>query len=120
MEVIETASMVELDDVVDNACPGETTVSTDEWNGNNRIGMRHGHVHRTVDHSGPKSTRAIGADGDGVREAHCNTPEGLRTRLRNFLRPFRGVSKWFLPRYVAVFEWGYDLKSVTDEFMRVV
>jgi hypothetical protein len=28
-------------------------------------------------------------NGDGVREVHCNTLEGLR----NFLRPFRGVNK---------------------------
>ena len=47
MDVIETASMVELDDVVDNACLGETTVNTDEWNGYNRIGQRQGRVHRT-------------------------------------------------------------------------
>ena len=40
--------------------------------------------------------------------------------MRNFLRPFRGVSKWFLAQYVAVFQWGYNLKEVTDEFMRVL
>jgi hypothetical protein len=95
-------------------------VNTDEWSGYNRIGERHRRVHRTVDHSGPKSTWAIDADGDGVREVHCNTLEGLWTGLRNFLRPFRGVSRWFLAQYVAVFRWGYNLKSVTDEFMRVL
>ena len=63
-----------------------------------------------VDHSGPKSTWAIDADGDGVREVHCNTLEGLWTGVRNFLRPFRGVSKWLLAQYVAVFQWGYNLK----------
>ena len=30
--------------------------------------------------------------------------------LRNFLRPFRGVSKYFLHQYVAVFNWTYNLK----------
>jgi hypothetical protein len=53
LEVIETASMVELDDVLDDACLEETTVNTDEWNGYNRIGQRQGRVHRSVDHSGP-------------------------------------------------------------------
>jgi transposase len=33
LDVIETASLVEWDDVVDSACLGETTVNTDEWNG---------------------------------------------------------------------------------------
>ncbi|MBV8267055.1 MAG: hypothetical protein JO252_12065 [Planctomycetaceae bacterium] len=55
-----------------------------------------------------------------MREGHCNTLEGLWTRVRNFLRPFRGVSQWFLEQDVAVFQWGYNLKSVTDGFMRVL
>ena len=42
-------------------------------------------------------------DGDGIREVHCNTMEGFWTGRRNFLRPFRGVSKWFLGQYVAFF-----------------
>jgi hypothetical protein len=94
--VIESARMVELDDVIDDACLEGTTVNTDEWSGSNRVGTRQGRAHRTVDHSGPKDTWAIDADGDGVREVHCNTLEGLWTGVRNFLRPFRGVSKWFL------------------------
>jgi transposase len=120
LDVIATASMVELDDVVDNACLGETAVNTDEWNGSNRVGRRHGRVHRTVDHAGPKWTWARDADGDGVRELHCKTREGLWTGARNFLRPFRGVSEWFLAQYVAVFQWGYHRKEVTDELRRVL
>jgi hypothetical protein len=50
LDVIETAGMVELDDVVDNACLEGTTVNTDEWSGYSRVGKRHGRVHRTVDH----------------------------------------------------------------------
>ena len=63
LDGIESASGSELDDVIDNACLGETTVNTDEWNGYNRVGRRHGRVHRTVDHSGPRWTWAIDADG---------------------------------------------------------
>ena len=37
--------------------------------------------------------------------------------LRNFLRPFRGVSKWYLAGYVAIFEWANNLKRVTDGFL---
>jgi transposase-like protein len=33
--------------------------------------------------------------------------------LRNFLRPFRGVHKKYLAQYVAVFEWAYNLKTLT-------
>src|SRR4051812_8144705 len=37
-------------------------------------------------HSGPRWTWAIDADGDGdgLREVHCNTMEGLWTGVRNF------------------------------------
>jgi transposase len=55
-----------------------------------------------------------------VREVHCNTLEGLWTGVRNFLRPFRGLSSWFLAQYVAIFQWGYNLKEVVDEFMRAL
>jgi transposase len=109
-----------LDAVIDDAYLGETTVNTDEWNGSNRVGKRPGRVHRTVDHSGPRCPWAIDADGNGVRGAPCNTLEGLWNGVRNSLRPFRGVSKWFLAQYVAVFQWGFNLKSVTGEFMRVL
>jgi transposase len=94
--------------------------ANDEWNRYNHVGERHRRVHQAVDHSGPKGTWAIDADGDGVREVHCNTQEGLWTGLRNFLRPFRGVSKWYLAQYVAVFQWGHNLKRVTDEFLRIL
>ena len=74
----------------------------------------------TVDHSGPRSTYAIDADGDGLREVHCNTMEGIWTGLRNFLRPFRGVSKVYLDQYVAMFEWGYNVKRVTVAFVQAL
>jgi hypothetical protein len=76
LDVIETASLVEWDDVVDHACLGTTTVNTEEWNGSHRIGKRPGRVHRTVDHSGPRGTWAIDADGDGVREVHFEERDG--------------------------------------------
>ena len=44
--------------------------------------------------------------------------EGIWTGLRNFLRPFRGVSKMYLQQYVIIFKWSYNLKTVTDELPR--
>ena len=43
-------------------------------------------------------------DGDGVREVHSNTIEGFWLGLRNYLRPFRGVSKWRLDLYLAFYQ----------------
>jgi hypothetical protein len=104
LEVIETATMADWDDSVDAACLEGTAVNTDEWDGSNRIGKRHGRVHRAVDHSGPERTWALDVDDDGMREVHCDTLEGLWTGVRNFPRPFRGVSKWFLGLYAAIFQ----------------
>jgi transposase len=59
-------------------------------------------------------------DGDGVREVHRDTMEGTWTGLRNYLRPFRGVSKWYLAGYVAIFEWSNNIKRVTDGFLRLL
>src|SRR5262249_24081707 len=56
-------------------------------------------------------------DGDGIREVHINTLAGLRTGLRNFLRPFRGVNKVYLYQYVAMFEWSYNIKRVNEVFL---
>ena len=64
--------------------------------------------------------RARDDDGDGVREVHNNTQEGLWTGLRNFLRRFRGVNKVYLYQYVAIFEWGHNIKRVTPEFIRAM
>lgn len=56
-------------------------------------------------------------DGDGIREVHVNTIEGLWTGLRTFLRPFRGVSKHFLSGYVALHEFRVKLKRITIDFI---
>jgi transposase-like protein len=120
LEVLESAGAAELGEFVDASCRSGATVNTDEWRGYSRVGGHQGRIHVSVDHSGPKGTWAVDADGDGVREVHCNTMEGIWTGLRNFLRPFRGVSKWCAEQYVAMFQWGHNLKEVTDRFIRVM
>jgi transposase len=86
-------------------------VYTDEYDSYNGI-------HR------PRATVAHGAhewarddDGDGIREVHTNTAEGMWTGLRNFLRPFRGVSKHFLSGYVAIHEFSVNLKVISRAFI---
>ncbi len=120
LEVIASAGATELDDLVDRSSLLGATVNTDEWCGYSRVGSHHDRIHMTVDHSGPKSTYAVDADGDAVREVHCNTMEGIWTGARNFLRPFRGVSKWCESQYVAMFQWAHNIKEVTDEFLAIM
>jgi len=93
------------------------TVNTDEWRGYAGLpGIGRRRV--TVCHAEREWARDD--DGDGVREVHVNTLEGLWTGMRNFLRPFRGVSKVYLYQYVAMFEWGYNVKRATTRFVRAL
>ena len=102
--------------VVAHSLPG-STLYTDECNAYNPIAAT-GRSHATVCHSQREWARDD--DGDGIREVHANSMEGIWTGLRNFLRPFRGVHKRYLAQYVAIFEWTHNLKFVTDSFLRLI
>ncbi len=99
---------------------GGAAVYTDTHGAYHGLGDGGRRDHRTVDHNPKRPEWARDDDGDGVREVHCNTCEGAWTGLRNFLRPFRGVSKHYLAQYVAVFEWAYNLKAVAAAFVRAL
>jgi len=81
-----------------------------------------GRSRQSVNHS--EGEWARDEDSGGLREVRSNTIEGIWTGLRNFLRRFRGVHKGvhkgYLAQYVAIFEWEHNLKSVTDEFLRML
>lgn len=81
----------------------EARVYTDEWRAYEQLGREH----RTVKHGIKEWARDD--DGDGIREVHVNTIEGLWTTLRNFLRPFRDVHKKYLGGYVAMLEFSINL-----------
>lgn len=84
---------------------------TDEDQGYNHV-IR---SHSTVCHSDKEWARDD--DGDGIREVHVNTTEGLWTDVRNFLRPFKGVHKKHLRGYVAMCEFKRNLKRISPSFI---
>ena len=102
--------------VLQHTLPG-TTVNSDEWSAYDHLD-EHQRPHATVNHSLPEWARDD--DGDGIREVHDNTMEGIWTGVRNFLRTFRGVNKIYLQQYLAIFEWGYRLKTASVEFLRAL
>jgi transposase len=106
-----------LEAVVGDATAPTATVSSDEWGGYHGLAAM-GRGHATVCHADREWARDD--DGDGVREVHDNTLEGIWTGLRNFLRPFRGVSKKYLYQDVAMFERGYNVKRATPKFLGVL
>ena len=61
---------------------------------------------------------AADRDGDGIREVHVNTIEGIWTGLRNRLRLFRGVHKDYLSGYVAMFELAFNHDHVSPDILQ--
>src|SRR4051794_8067387 len=117
LEVVEHADQATLEEIVTEATTPGTAVYTDEWTGYDHL-PELGRTHSTVCHTPGQREWARDDDGDGVREVHNNTLEGIWTGGRNFLRTFRGVNKEYLGQYLGIFEWGYKIKAVTREFLR--
>lgn len=90
---------------------------SDESNAYNHM-QTHQLYHASVCHSQKEWARDD--DGDGINEVHTNTIEGLWTELRNFLRPFKGVSKHYIHLYIAMFEWMFNLKTVNQKLIQVM
>jgi transposase-like protein len=119
LEVKEHADQETLETFVVDQTQAGTTVNTDEWSGYNQLPKK-GRGRAAVCHKPREREWARDDDGDGIREVHNNTLEGLWTGLRNFLRPFRGVNKWFLGQYVAMFEWAHNIKEATSDFLQAL
>ena len=71
--------------------------------------------HKTVCHADHEW--ACDKDGDGIREVHTNTAEGMWTDVRNYLRPFKGIHKDYLSGYVAMVEFRRNLKRISPIFI---
>jgi transposase-like protein len=67
---------------------------------------REGYQHCAVNHGAGEY--ALDLDGDGKCEVHCNTIECTWSWLRQMIRTYRGVSKVYLPLYVAQFEFLFN------------
>jgi transposase len=67
---------------------------------------REGYQHQAVNHGAGEY--ALDLDGDGECEVHCNTVECTWSWLRQMVRTYRGISKVYLPLYVAQFEFMFN------------
>jgi transposase len=115
----KNSARADLEPSVLAATRNGATVNTDEWGAYQHLSEAQ-RQHVTVCHTPGKRVWARDDDGDGIREVHVNTSEGLWTGLRNFLRPFRGVNKVYLQQYLAIHEWAHNLKEVTLGFLRIL
>jgi transposase len=95
-----------------NVPVGRTMLYTDEWQS-----YRGSHPsHATVRHGVHEWARDD--DGDGRREVHCHTCEGIGAALRTDLRAFRGIHKQYLHLYVATYEAMLNAKRVTPHLIQ--
>jgi transposase-like protein len=111
LRVVKHADKANLLSHVHSHTNSKATLYTDEWRSYEQVQRQH----HTVNHSSKEWARDDG--GDGIREVHVNTIEGLWTTLRNFLRPFQGVHKKYLAGYVAICEFTINLKRITPAFI---
>jgi transposase len=117
--VLDRTTAADLQASVGGATAEGAWVYTDEWGGYAWV-TDSGRSHATVCHTPGVREWARDDDGDGIREVHNNTCEGLWAGLRTFLRPFRGTSKWFLDEYVCIFQWIANTKTIATEFLRAL
>jgi transposase-like protein len=127
LAVLLSSRRAEIEPYMLASVPAGATVYTDDWHAYGKLAEQ-GRPHATVCHDtrragGPEYARDDDGDGDGIREVHCNTLEGIWTGFRNYLRPFRGVGKWYLDTYVAMFQWSYsrsnDLRGMLRAMLNV-
>ncbi|MCB0536965.1 MAG: transposase [Bacteroidetes bacterium] len=116
LEVCKNTQKSTIQPRIDAGTEKGVAIFTDESNAYNDV-KASGRLHLTVVHSAKEYARD--EDGDGFCEVHCNTAEGIWTGLRNFLRPFRGVSKYYLHQYVAIFELIHNFKEHVHFAMRL-
>jgi transposase-like protein len=114
LRVVQDTKSLTLCLFVEQFTQPDTLVYTDEYQSYNALKR----IRETVCHGVNEWARDD--DGDGWFETHTNANEGLCTGLRNFLRPFRGVSKHFLHGYVAIHEFRVNLKAISPAFIAVL
>lgn len=119
LTVLHHSSRAEIEPEVLQATRPKTTVNTDEWKAYGHLTEKD-RLHATVCHKPGQREWARDDDGDGIREVHCNTSEGIWTGLRNFLRTFRGVNKVYLAQYAAIFQWRHNIKAIQDQLIRLM
>ncbi len=111
LRVVHQTNQKTLEEHVHHFTLADAHCSTDEWLGYDHLVRAHAIV-KHGDHEWARDD-----DGDGIREVHINTCEGMWTDVRTFLRAFKGVNKRFFSGYIAMAEFRRNLKRVSPDFI---
>jgi transposase-like protein len=99
--MLANVQQVTIRPVIEGSAARGALVHTDGYDVHGRLEDR-GYGHETVRHA--RGEYARDDDGDGFREVHVNTVEGVWSLPRSWLRPHRGISQEKLPLYLAFFQ----------------
>lgn len=114
LRVVHNTDQKTLEKHVEHFTLDKAHCCTDEWLGYDHIIREHS----TVNHGIHEWARDD--DGDGIREVHINTCEGMWTDVRTFLRAFKGVNKRFFSGYIAMAEFRRNLKRASPSFVTIL
>jgi transposase-like protein len=101
VRMLPNVRRVTIRPVIEGSVAKGALVHTDEYDVYARL-EEWGYGHKAVCHG--RGEYARDEDGDGFREVHVNTAEGLWSLLRSWLRPHRGISQEKLPAYLGFFQ----------------
>ena len=105
--MLANVQQVTIRPVIETAVVNGALVYTDEYDVYARLD-EWGYGHETVCHA--RGEYARDEDGDGFREVHVNTMEGVWSLPRSWLRPHRGVSQEKLPLHLAFFQFVHNAR----------
>jgi hypothetical protein len=108
-----------LQPVVEHHPGDEATVNPDAWPAYNPLAAT-GRPHVRVCHTPGPREWARDDDGDGGRDVHGTTREGIWTGLRTVLRLLRGVNNEYLRPYTAVLQVAHDCKRISPGLLRAM
>ena len=98
---------VGIEPIIGATVARNTLVCTDESDIHARLG-EWGCGHKTV--CPARGEYARDDDGDGFRQGHLNTVEGVWSLLRSWLRPHRGISQEKLPLHLVFFRFVHNAR----------
>jgi hypothetical protein len=87
LRVVQDSGRQQREPLVTHFTRADATVCTDEWKAYDHLPQTR-REHPSVCHTSGKREWAHDDDGDGIREVHSNTMEGIWVGLRNFCARF--------------------------------
>ena len=108
MRVLANVRQTSIEPIVERFVRKGSSVFTDEYDIYSHL-TSFGYVHSSVCHSQREYARDD--DGDGVREVHTNSIEGVWSLLRSWLMPHRGVSQERLQNYLSFFQYAHNTRK---------